>query len=170
MAESNGACGGWIDEQETAVFAWRRTLRSRPAGMRVNGAGGNRTPVPRRSACRVSVCSCYLLSPCRTVSNDLPAGHDRQMSHFAEACQPIEASPMLRSVSYRTSVTERRGQAASAYWVLPVKSVAPLVTRLDAPRHATTYVPRPVDASRPRWVARSYSLETTPQSCSEWFR
>jgi len=33
------------------------------------------------------------------------------------------------------------------------------------PRHATSYVPRPVDASRPRWVVRSFRWDVHSRIC-----
>ena len=67
---------------------------------------------------------------------------------------------MLPFKPYRASSYKGRGQAASAYWLLPDKSVHTDLRGGMHPRRATTDVPRPVNSSRPQCVR-----ERQPEGC-----
>ena len=59
---------------------------------------------------------------------------------------------------YRVSSLKGRGQAASAYWLLPDKSVHTDLRGSMHPRRATTDVPRPVNSNRPQLSENTASI------------
>jgi len=64
-----------------------------------NGAGGIRTPVPRRAGRRLYACSPPLFSFPTRRANDPSREQGMRRSRSAEACQPIGPSPMVSGTS-----------------------------------------------------------------------
>jgi len=88
-----------------------------PATPLLNGAGGNRTPVPIQSAGRVYVHSRLFDLGLSAAGDGVCTGPGRRTSRSAEACQPLGASPMVVGViPYRASGMSRAASyAARAY-------------------------------------------------------
>ena len=64
-----------------------------------NGAGGIRTPVPRRAERRIYACSSPLISSRTRRVNNPSQGQGIRSSRSAEACQPFGSSPMSSGTS-----------------------------------------------------------------------